>query len=177
MFQSVQPICALSKAILFVKNCSGWLQLSSRSYTDMQRHHVPGRYGDNTPLDRSMSDPVLRQRKVLDSNGSVLTPCEWTIPFGVPVVPDENITTNGVWKGTWVNVNFLPVPRARKSSKDVLDSISKGNITSNVVCSVTDAGDSKFSRGPTMIKSVFPCCFRALIETPSVLEMSCLLPL
>lgn len=30
----------------------------------------------------------------------VRTPCEWTIPLGVPVVPDENMTMKGVLNGT-----------------------------------------------------------------------------
>ncbi len=50
----------------------------------------------------------------------MLTPCEWTIPLGVPVVPEENITTSGVSKGTCSNFNSQPMARARNSSKVTL---------------------------------------------------------
>src|SRR4051794_21865789 len=53
--------------------------------------------------------------------GKKRTPCECTIPLGTPVVPDENMTTAGLWNGSCSCANRAPVSRRTKSSKDVLD--------------------------------------------------------
>lgn len=48
------------------------------------------------------------------------------MPLGVPVVPDEDITTKGVLNGTYLNSNFDPVPRLRRLSNDILYVVSEG---------------------------------------------------
>lgn len=64
-------------------------------------------------LDRCQLKRIRRQN-------TLRTPCECTMPLGVPVVPDENITTSGVLNGNCSNSSFDPVPWLRKFSNDVL---------------------------------------------------------
>lgn len=179
MFQSVQPIYVLSTAIRCAKK--SWGSCNSAHIRVLIRHVVVSEVIVEIILlqtDQCQSLSCVRGGWRRPSVDAVLTPCECTIPLGVPVVPEENMMTKGVWKGTWANVSVLPVPRARKSSKDVLHQISKSSDPSNWSFHfMTDVGESKFSRGPMMIASVFPFFCRALIETASVLDTSCLLPL
>ena len=47
------------------------------------------------------------------------------MPLGVPVVPEENMMTNGVLKGTCSNSNIAPAPLSRKLSNEILEHVSR----------------------------------------------------
>ena len=49
-----------------------------------------------------------------------LTPTEWTMHLGVPVVPDENMMNKGWLKGTCSNFNEEPSNPLMKSSNRTL---------------------------------------------------------